>query len=86
MYKCMRECTHQLTDTGEENIMEESEIDAIGREMLRQALLRGRSATLTQGPFNVTQATLMQGPYLDVIDTIEQVDELLDFLRGWVKG
>ena len=26
----MRECAHQLTDTGEENIMEESEEDILG--------------------------------------------------------
>jgi len=42
--------------------MEESEIDATGREMLRQFTMARQD-----------QATLMQGPYLDIV-TEEQVE------------
>ena len=61
----MRECTHQLTDTGEENIMEDSEIDAIGRELLRQAMQRAENRrALTQGPFNAAQVDVVPSPFM----------------------
>lgn len=55
---------------------EESEIDAIGREMLRQALLRGRSATLTQGPFMAEQDELRK--------VKKELEDILGHLRKLV--
>ncbi len=81
----MRECAQQLTDTGEENIMEESEIDAIGREMLRQALLRGRSATLTQGPFNVAQVDVVPSPFMAEQDELRKVKKDLEDILGHLR-
>ena len=70
----MQECTHQLTDTGEENIMEESEIDAIGG-----------SATLTQGPFNVAQVDVVPSPFMAEQDELRKVKKDLEDILGHLR-